>query len=157
MSFCSNVCNSYRTDTINNAWIDIRAHFGPIVNIGSFCYVEDVDDWVTWATSKNISTSDIAKFAKWLIWKCTYGTIDYGNLPHRIRGHVGISYIPCPFDSNNYDEIRSVSWLGYIPTTLSDHGKYYMKVSNRGSVWGHECTSPDCVYLIEHGRHYFHI
>jgi len=157
MPGCLSRCTTYRTSSIADAWTDIRGHFGPIVPVGSNIYLSDIAEWATWATNKGISELDASKFGKWLIWKCSYGTGDYGRLPTKLRDeHVGISCIPCPFDSNTYNSFRSEAWLGYTPISLADHANYYMKVSHHGS-WGFECTYSGCPYLIEHGRPYFHV
>lgn len=157
MPGCLTRCTTYRSDSIANAWVDIREHFGPKVPVGSTIYIDDVNEWVVWASDNGINTLDANKFGKWLIWKCSVGTTNYGNLPsNKKHTHVGVCHASCPFDSNNYDEIRSESWLGYIPTSLADHGKFYMKTMYHGS-WGMECTYSGCPYLIEHGRPYFHV
>jgi hypothetical protein len=155
MPGCITRCTTYRTDSIANAWLDIRGHFGPIVPVYSDIYLADVGEWAAWAADNGINVIDVSRFGKWLIWKCSYGTTNYGRLPTKIRDHTGISCIPCPFDADSYDAVRAEVWLGYIPTSLSDHANYYMKVAHQGS-WGFECTYSGCPYLIEHGRPYFH-
>lgn len=157
MSGCVTKCTTYRTDTIDHAWSDIRDHFGPIVNTSSSIYATDISEWNTWAAANGVDpVTDVDKFGKWLIWKCSYGTTNYGNLSTRIRDHEGISCIPCPYDSNGYDEDRSEMWLGFVPTTTTDHGSYYMKVTQRGNIWGFECTYSGCPYKTENGYPYFH-
>jgi hypothetical protein len=157
MSRCFDRCATYRMDSIANAWIDIRYNFGPIEPVGSDTYQHDILEWTIWATANGVDTNNANKFGKWLIWLCNTGTVNYGNLPsNKHNEHTGISCAPCPFDSISYDEIRSESWLGYIPTSLSDHANFYMKVAYHGS-WGMECTYSGCTYLIEYGRPYFHV
>lgn len=156
MPGCITKCTTFSTDTRENAWLDIRGHFGPVTEVGSDVYTQDISEWTEWATANAVSTTDVAKFGRWLIWRCSYGTVNYGNLPTRKRDHVGISCIPCPFDSNNYDAVRSETWLGYIPTSLEDHGSYYMRVTQRGNVWGFECTYSGCPYQDDYGYPYFH-
>ena len=156
MPGCITRCTTFRTDSIANAWTDIREHFGPRVPVGSAIYLRDIAEWTSWAASYGISDLNVNKFGNWLIWKCSNGTVNYGNLATRIHDHTGISCVPCPFDSNNYDVIRSESWLGYTPTSLVDHSNFYMKVKYHGS-WGFECTYSGCPYQIEHGRPYFHV
>lgn len=162
MPGCATRCTTYSTDSMEAAWTDIRAHFGPVVawstTEGSLART-DVLTWEAWATSKGISTSNIVMFGKWLIWKCSYGTVEYGNLPTRKRDHEGISCIPCPY-SDSSDDTRTRLWLGLdesdpIPTQ-SAHGEYYMKVSQRGNSWGFECTSDACSYFLTTGKRYFH-
>lgn len=156
MPTCSTRCPKYSTDSIINAWLDIRDHFGPSVSVGDDLYVEDIGDWTAWALTNNVSALDVVKFGRWLIWKCSFGTTDYGRLPSsRRHDHVGHCWAPCPFDSNTYDAIRSEVWLGYTPTSLSNHGNFYMKNAYSGR-WGLECTYSGCPYLIEHGRPYFY-
>ena len=153
-----NICPVYRIDSIANAWLDIRYIFGPTtIQVGSDQYIIDVNEWTAWASSNGISAVDVNKFGKWLIWKCLYGTVNYGNLPSdKKHEHIGRCWAPCPFDSTNYTAERSESWLGYIPTSLADHGSFYMKVAYHGS-WGMECTYSGCPYLIDHEHPYFHV
>jgi hypothetical protein len=116
-----------------------------------------MSEWTTWASANGVNISDANKFGKWLVWLCTYGTVDYGNLPSNKRNdHVGHCWSWCPFDINCYDAIRSETMLGYVPTSLVDHGNFYMKTAYHGR-WGMECTYDNCVYLIENGRPYFYV
>jgi hypothetical protein len=162
MPGCATRCTTFSKNSIEDAWTDIRYHFGPRVSwsteAGSIA-VTDLEDWTDWATSNGVNTGDVDKFGKWLIWKCSYGTNNYGNLPTRIRDHEGISCIMCPYDSNS-DPDRTRIWLGLESTdslpTQTDHGEYYMKVSQRGSHWGFECTYSGCSYLSTTGHPYFH-
>ena len=158
MAGCITRCTTYRTDSIANAWLDIRDHFGPRVSTNSDVYIQDITEWTEWATQNSVDpVLNVSKFGNWLIWKCSYGTTNFGNLPTRNRDHIGISCIPCPYDSNNYDAVRSELWLGFTPTTLVDHGIYFMKVSQRGSAWGFSCTYPGCIFQTENGHPYFHV
>ena len=157
MPGCISRCTTYRTDNRENAWLDIRDHFGPRVQVGSDIYVTDMNEWTLWANENGVDpVTDVIKFGKWFIWRCSIGTTDYGNLSSRSREHTGISCIPCPFSSVDYDKDRSELWLGYTPTTLSDHGNYYMRVAQRGSSWGFECTYSGCPYKMDNGHPYFH-
>lgn len=156
MADCRNLCPSFRTDNRNNAWLDIRDAFGPVVPIGSSVHTNDINEWVLWASANSIDpVTDVAAFGNWLIWRCKFGTVNYGNLPSRNRNHEGIVGIPCPYDSTDYDEIRSELWLGFVPSTLADHGNHYMEVSQRGNVWGFQCTYPGCPFTIDNGYQYF--
>ena len=167
MPGCATRCTTFRRDSMEAAWTDIRGHFGPVVpwstETGSLSYT-DVVTWNAWATVNGISISDVDKFGKWLIWLLSYGTVEYGNLPTRIRDHVGLSCVPCPYDLRS-NVTRTRIWLGLddsdpIPTR-SDHtvaGKgYYMIVTQKGNVWGFGCTDPNCAYLMNNGTPYFHV
>jgi hypothetical protein len=160
MPGCVTKCTSYRTTSIDEAWEDIRDHFGPRVAIGSTRYNEDIAEWEEWANNNGVSTTDASKFGKWLVWRCAYGTAEYGNLPTRKRDHTGISCVTCPYDSNS-DSVRTRLWLDLEYTDLlptrSDHGTYYMRVAHRGNSWGFECTSDSCPYYIANGTRYFHV
>ena len=159
MPGCATRCTSFRRDTRDNAWLDIRAHFGPITDVGSDVYNADISEWNIWVAMSGINPLDVNKFGKWLIWKCSYGILNYGNLPTRKRDHVGISCIMCPYDSN-FDSNGARIWLGLEETdplpTRGDHGIYFMRVALRGNVWGFECTDPNCPHLSETGHIYFH-
>jgi len=157
MPGCLTKCTTFRIDNRNNAWLDVRGHFGPRTQIGSSIHIEDMNEWTLWANDNGVDPiTEVDTFGKWLIWKCSMGTTDYGNLPTRKRDHVGISCIPCPFDSSDYDEVRSEIWLGYIPTSLEDHVDHYLRVAQRGTSWGFECTYSGCPYQDEYGYPYFH-
>jgi hypothetical protein len=166
MPGCATRCTTFSRTSIQAAWEDIRGHFGPRVEWSTdsgTIPATDVALWNAWATSKGIALGDVTRFGKWLIWYLSYGTVEYGNLPTRIRDHVGISCIPCPYDLRS-DATRTRIWLGLAETdplpTQSDHtvsGEgHYMKVSQRGNIWGFECTDPNCPYLISNGQSYFH-
>jgi hypothetical protein len=166
MPGCATKCTNFSRASIQAAWTDIRSHFGPILpwstEVGSLAYT-DVSTWNAWASSKGIDLGDVNTFGKWLIWLLSYGTVEYGNLPTRIRDHVGISCIPCPYDLRS-SAAKTRIWLGLSETdplpTQSDHtvsGEgHYMVVKNRGNVWGFECSDPNCPYLTSNGIPYFH-
>ena len=156
MPGCATKCTNYRTNTIDNAWTDIHAHFGPGVAVGSPLYTTEINLWNLYAAEKGHDpVADVEIFGKWLVWKCAYGTTNMGNLPTRKRDHVGISCIPCPYDTGS-DLDRSEVWLGQPVGPQNDHGEYYMRVAQRGNRWGFECTFSGCPYLIDNGRPYFH-
>jgi len=161
MPGCITRCTNFRTSSINNAWIDIRYHFGPRTeDIGSELYIEDISGWNIFAAEKNLDpVTNVKIFGKWLIWKCSYGTDNLGNLATRIRDHEGISCIRCPFDSVDYDPVRSEAWLGYVPNNseLTDHGNFFMRVSQVGASWGFECTYDSCYYNLINGHRYFNV
>jgi len=164
MPGCITKCTDYRVDSIENAWLDIRGHFGPIVPIGSTIFNNDISEWNLWAASHGKDpVTDVVIFGRWLIWKCSYGTTNYGNLPSRIRDHEGISCIPCPYDtpplgySSSAWDNRSELWLGFVPSTMVDHGEYYMKVTGRSSLWGFQCTFNGCPHFVNTGKPYFHV
>lgn len=167
MPRCFSGCVSYRRDTIANAWTDVIDVYGPAAvaystEVGSLPQTE-VALWTEWATDNGISPLDVDFFGKWLIWWRVNGTVEYGNLPTRIRDHVGISCIPCPYDLRS-DDVRTRSWLELEDTdplpTRVDHtygGQgHYLKVAQRGNVWGFECTHPGCTILVSTGHPYFH-
>ncbi len=152
-----NICPTYRTDTVDNAWIDIRDNFGPRVPVGSEIYLTDMSEWTTWASSNGIDPTNAVKFSKWLIWLIQYGTVNYGNFPsNKKQEHTGRSWSPCPFDSNCYSAMRSETMLGYTPSSTANHGNFFMKPMYHG-VWGMECTYSGCPYMVEYGRPYFYI
>ena len=163
MAVCSCKCPTYRRDSIQHAWEDIRACFGP----GGVEWSTDPDSlsetdvatWAAWALVNGKSINDVDFFGKWFIWKLMYGTNNYGNLPSsRIRDHEGISCVPCPYSLDSSD-LNTRLWLGLddvdpIPTR-NEHGEYYMRVSSRGSRWGFECTYSGCVYYLNNNKIYF--
>ena len=162
MAGCVTRCTTYRKDSIQHAWEDIRAHFGPIVDWstepGSVAE-DDVSEWAAWASANGKSVNDVTFFGKWLIWRLSYGTVEYGNFPSRIRDHEGVSCIPCSYSVSS-SSLNTRLWLGLedhepLPSK-SDHSDYYMKVSARGSKWGFECTADNCPYYLENGVRYFH-
>ena len=158
MAGCLSKCTTFRINSIGNAWLDIRDHYGPRVPTSSSIYTQDINEWNIWAVENGFDpVTDVQKFGDWLNWKCSIGTTNYGNLSSRIRNHIGISAIPCPFDLDNYDPNRSELWLGYIPTSLVSHDNHYMKVSLRGSSWGFQCTYSGCPYQEANGFPYFHV
>ena len=157
MPRCLSGCPDFRRTNREDAWLDIRGHYGPVADVGSSVYQRDITAWNTWANSKGIDPiTNVATFGNWLIWKCSFGTDNLGNLPTRKREHLGISCIPCPYDSVNYDEGRSELWLGFVPTALADHGNHFMKITQKGTSWGFSCTFPGCPHNVEYGFPYFH-
>lgn len=160
MPGCATRCTTFRTDTRDNAWTDVRDHFGPRVAIGTTIYTNDMNEWTIWANENGADpVTDITKFGNWLVWKCSFGTTNYGNLATRVRDHEGVSCVPCPYNSTAHaaDPDRAEIWLGFTPTSLVDHGDNYMRVAQRGSSWGWECTYSGCSYLLDNGTPYFHV
>jgi hypothetical protein len=162
MPGCATRCTTFSRDSIEAAWTDIRSHFGPtdVWSTASGTLAQtDVEIWNSWSESKGLDSSDVDRFGKWLVWYLGHGTIEYGNLPTRVKDHVGISCIPCPYSTAS-DEIKTRLWLGLTTSgtlpTQSDHNNYYMKVSQRGNTWGFECTDPNCPFKTENGHSYFH-
>jgi hypothetical protein len=160
MPRCVSQCTDYRTDTIDNAWTDIRGYFGPTtVGVGSSVYSQDITEWTAWATANGKVLTDASFFGKWLIWRITKRTTNYGNLPTRVGDHTGICNVHCPYDSNA-SIIRVRLLLGLSDTdplpSRVDHGTYYMKVANRLSLWGTECTFDGCLYKVAKGKPYFY-
>lgn len=160
MPGCATRCTSFSRDSIDAAWSDIRHHFGPRnEEVGGDLYNSDLAEWSEWAIGHGTPVGDITRFGKWLIWRLSIGTAEYGNLPTRVRGHIGISCIPCPYDTAS-DPHRTRTWLGLDLTdnlpSLVDHGDNFLRVAQRGTEWGFECTHSGCTYLAEHGVPYFH-
>ena len=185
MPGCLNRCPATGDETTySGVWYVVRNHFGPRpdsmstelidengtpYNYRLKVYEEDIEGYYYWVDAWNVAhgggvVETVSGFGKWLIWKLSIGTAEYGNLPtHKVNNHSGISCIPCPFSlkpDNVSDELwnaRSTMWLGYIPPVRSEHGDYYMRVASRGSSWGFECTYSNCVYKLENGKPYFHV
>jgi hypothetical protein len=165
MPGCLSRCTSYSTASIQEAWEDIRDHYGPKVGwstVSGSLAQDDVTEWTEWAVANGVDpVSNISKFGQWLIWKCSYGTANYGNLPTRLRDHVGITCIPCPYDiEERSDSVRTELWTGSDSVDREDHtagGKiHYMRVSLRGNKWGFECTYSGCPYQDAAGYPYFY-
>ena len=163
MAYCLSRCPSTEnTTTYSGVWYVVRDHFGPrpdsMTESYRFdVYEQDVEEYYFWITAHGgVDTLD--KFGKWLIWRLSIGTAEYGNLPtHKVNDRTGIQCVPCPYDEIGVSsDDRSEIWLGIIPLTRTAHGDYYMKVASRGSSWGFECTSNSCPYFIETGHRYFH-
>lgn len=158
-------CPSITETTYSGVWGEVRNHFGPIVASMSFdyrneLYGDDLTEFTDWLSDWNAEhgggkTSTPELFAEWLIWRCNVGTANKGNLPTRKIDHTGIQGVICPFD----DQVvmaRAIAMLGYLPSTQTNHGSYYMKVSMRGNDWGFECTYDSCPYLLDNGKTYFY-
>lgn len=165
MPGCARRCVSITATTYSGVWWQAREHYGPNPQSLSDTYRlelynEDLvayGDWLTdWNTTYGGIVDTPKQFGKWLNWRFSIGTATRDNLPQRKRDHVGISCVKCPYDSNAEDA-RSQLMLGFMPTTRTDHGSYYMRVSSRGGVWGFECTSDSCPYYLANGVRYFHV
>jgi hypothetical protein len=121
---------------------------------------EDLGYYSEWADDHGIvdplNDSNHTVFRKWFSWKLMYGTNSGGNLPERIRDHIGLSCAPCPYDEN-CDDIRAEHMLGSVPVVQTNHGNYYMKIEQRGSNWGFACTYSGCPYLLDTGNNYFYV
>ena len=151
--------------TIEGVWEDYRNHIGPITASMSTeyraeLYAEDLSYYVEWADAHGIANplndSNYKVFGKWFAWKLMIGSNSGGNLPIRLKTHVGLSCAPCPYDTNCSD-IRAIHMTGSVPAVQTDHGNYYMKVEGRGPRWGFACTYPGCPYLIDTGKNYFYV
>ncbi len=167
MSTCLYKCPTISGSSFEERWESLRRHYGPLPEAMSLAiridkYSEDLSLFVDWANEHGRDSFDAALFGRWLNWKLSIGTDNYGNLPTRKKDHVGVSCVPCPYDippdgiSATYWDERSRLWVGAIPDSYADHGSYYMKVASKGSVWGWECTSNSCPYFLETGKRYFH-
>jgi len=164
MGDCITRCASLDVSTYAAAWASVRSHYGPTPAAlspedGLDLYNEDFgeyNNWLTdWNTTHSGSLADTAQqFGKWMNWRCSIGTTALGNLPQRLREHVGVSCAPCPYDTKA-DDVRSEIMLGTVPSKV-DHDIYYMRVAQRGTSWGFECTYSGCPYLLTNGRRYFY-
>jgi len=164
MPNCFDKCPTISGSDFEEIWDELRWHYGPrsmSATDRTNLYTEDMSEFVDWANNSGRDSFDAALFGKWLNWKFSVGTTEYGNLSQRKRDHEGITNIFCPYDSNS-TILWTAMWLGISETeaasiTKSDHGKYYMKVSNSGSSWGFKCTSDTCPYFLNSGNRYFHV
>lgn len=162
MPGCLYRCPDVNDSSLYTSWSGTRDHYGPKPNAMTdekhdALYAEDLGDYITWAddTGRDSDPYDPSLFQKFLNWKLSIGTTNYGNLPQRKREHTGISCIPCPYDTDSSAE-RSEYWLGEPVGTQVDHGEHYMRVANRGRIWGFECTYSGCPYEVANGRPYFY-
>lgn len=158
-------CPTSTSTTISGVWVDFRNQCGPTIAGMSVMYkdelyVKDLGYYVEWADDHGIvdplNDSNYAVFRKWFAWKLMYGTNSGGNLPVRLRTHVGLSCAPCPY-STECNDIRAEHMLGNIPAIQTSHGNYYMKVEGRGTAWGFVCTYSGCPYLLDTGKNYFYV
>ena len=118
-------------------------------------YLEDQTDYLNWFSSAPPDVVDtVEQFGKWMNWRLSIGTTAMGNLPQRKRDHEGVSCAPCPYDTQA-DDVRSEIMLGSVPSKV-DHDIYYMRVAQRGTSWGFECTYSGCPYLLANGVPYFY-
>jgi hypothetical protein len=178
MPGCLTRCADRDLTSMYNAWFSVRDYYGPRPGSMSAAnstalYNTDVQGYDGWVASWNaehgaaaggtdLSTDPndvIEMFWKWLNWRCSVGTTEYGNLSIRIRGeHEGISCVPCPYDTRSND-VRATHMLGSVPTQV-DHTSggmgYYMEVGQEGNTWGFRCTFSGCPYEAAHGRPYFY-
>ena len=167
-------CPNIDYTTYSGAWTTAREYFGPkpaslsdsdrlsLYGIDLNAYGE----WLNlWNSEHNTSLSGTSvQFGKWVVWRLSIGTVNYSNAPERKRDHTGIQGIYCPFDLNqekraeiylsNYPYIDSNNSIQII---YSDHSNHYMKVSQRVSAWGFECTYSGCQYKEEFGQSYFYM
>jgi len=158
-------CPTSNSTTISGVWVDFRDHYGPrpgsmSITYKNELYAEDLSFYVGWANDHGIvdplHDSNYKVFKKWFSWKLTIGSNSGGNLPDRVRDHVGLSCAKCPYDIN-CDNIRAEHMVGCVPPTQNDHGNYYMKIEGRGSAWGFRCTYSGCPYLAITGYNYFYV
>lgn len=164
MTRCLDRCPALDTSTHLTAWTDARTNYGPhpqsLIDADRLdLYNEDLGEYSDWLTDWNTThsgtlTDTPQRFGEWLIWRFNVGTTANGNLPQRKRDHVGISCVTCPYDTQA-DDVRSTNMLGSVPSKV-DHGIYYMKVAQRGTSWGFECTYSGCPHLSVNGVPYFY-
>lgn len=166
MPGCLFKCPDITNTSLRAAWDSARDHYGPRSDAMNTAYADslyatDLADFVEWVSDSNTShgtthdASDPVLFAKFINWRLSIGTTALGNLPQRIREYEGISCIPCPYDTASSSD-RSMIWLGFLPASQVSHSIYRMKVTQRGNVWGFECTHDGCPYLVANGIRYFH-
>ncbi len=142
MAGCITRCASITITTYYDVWAQARTHYGPTpsgmaLEDRSALYLEDQTNYLEWYTTAPPATVENEQtFANWINWRCSIGTTALGNLPQRKRGHVGISCVPCPYDTQA-DDVRSEIMLGLVPSKV-DHDIYYMRVAQRGTSWGFE-------------------
>lgn len=158
---------SYST-TISGVWTDFRYHYGPSpdsmgtmvsgVIYRDIVYTEDLSDYLVWASAHDVVNpfDDYKAFRKWFSWKLLLGNNSGGNLPSRVRDHIGLSCAPCPY-STECSDIRSTNMVGGVPEIQNDHSIYYMRIEQRGSKWGFVCTYTGCPYVLETGNNYFYV
>ena len=158
-------CPTSNSTTISGVWVDYRNHYGPTISgmnatYKEELYVEDLSFYVEWADDHGIANplndSNYKVFGKWFSWKLIHGANEAGNLPERIKDHVGLSCAPCPYGTN-CDDVRAIHMVGSVPPNQNDHGGYYMKIEGRGSAWGFTCTYSGCPYLVNTGHEYFYV
>ena len=158
-------CPTSDSTTISGVWTDFRVHYGPRPESMNSTYkdelyAEDLAFYVEWADNHSVvdplNDSNYTIFGKWFSWKLMFGTNSGGNLPIRIRDHVGLSCAPCPY-STDCNDIRAIHMVGSVPAVQTDHGNYYMQIESRGSCWGFVCTFSGCQYLLDTGQNYFYV
>lgn len=160
MPGCLYKCPNINDIDLYNAWSSVRDHYGPKPDAmndsyRTTLYNTDLSYFVSWAADMGQNPSDPVLFGKFMNWKLSIGTNNFGNLPSRKREYVGISCIPCPYDTASSTE-RSTVWLGSAPVSQNSHGIYRMRVSQRGNIWGFECSFSGCPFQISNGHSYFH-
>ena len=160
MSGCLNRCPEIDNVDLYNAWASLRDNYGPrpesmTPTYRNSLYTTDLTDFISWANDHGQDPADPNLFGKFMNWKLSVGTNAFGNLPQRVREYVGISCVPCPYDTASSAD-RSEIWLGAPVSTQVSHGIYRMKISQHGSKWGFVCTFSGCPFEIDNGRPYFH-
>jgi len=164
MAGCLHRCAPITATTYSGVWYQARDYYGPrplsmSEDSGLILYNQDFSEYADWLSDWNSRFGGVAdtpaQFGKWLNWRLSIGTSALNNLPTRKRDHVGISCIMCPYDSKA-DPGRTERMLG-IGVSRVNHDIYYMKVAQRGSVWGFECTYDGCPYYLLNGVRYFYV
>lgn len=151
--------------TNEEVWKEVRSVMGPVPVDGYQQHIDlmnaDIAEYTNYITSYGVGTS----FKKWLMWKLETGSTVYGNFPENEKfNHVGHCFAPCPYDTE-CDDVRTKLLLGLGATdplpvkVLHKVGlvNYFMKATNRGSKWGHQCTFPGCPFFLANGKQYFYI
>lgn len=144
---------AYTIDASGNR-LDSRATNDParIEDEDNYNLLYDVD-YLEWQTRQTNGHTE--PFERFLEWKFSKGTSMYGNLPQWKKDqHVGYCWMPCPYSTESSDA-RSETMLGSVEPK-NDHGIYYMKGANKGTIWGYECTYDGCPYYLANGKRYFY-
>ena len=164
MAGCLYRCVDITADNHYDVWYQVRDYYGPRPYsmeeaIRLELYNTDYSEYIGWLSDWNSKYGGVSntpkQFGKWLNWRLSIGTTSLNNLPIKKKDHMGISCLMCPYDSKA-DPNRTEFMLG-IDVDRVNHGSYYMKVAQRGSVWGFECTYDGCPHYLTSGVRYFYV
>ena len=160
---------SYNINTVGmndqDIWLTIRNVLGPVPDMSNQLFIDlrdrDFADYQHYIATYG----GTATFKQWFMWKLTTGSSIYGSLGRTLKNtHEGHCYAPCPY-SVSCDEARTrimlkLSDTDPLPIQVSHtigSTDYFLKSSNRGSIWGYECTCPNCSFLLATGKKYFFV
>lgn len=155
-NYCVNI-----TGTSNEeVWAEIREVYGPKPVAGSAGTISLMNADIAEYEQFLIDSGRSVSFYKWLLWRLTTGTANYGNLSDNKKvKKVGHLYTLCPYDTQ-CDDLRAEHMLGGIPTQVTHEVSgvhYYMTNTARGNIWGYACTFPGCPFNITNGKPYFYV